>query len=114
MARNIRSNSFGVRSDTWSKEICFFPKSKLEQYKFDKRISCYLIGKKIAHGLYATVHEGMHIVTGEKVSGIVVRQISHNYIFLQLQACNIDNVYSVALNIVRSSYETLYHIATLI
>lgn len=42
----------------------------LKNFYHTKRVGNYLIGRKLGEGSFAKVREGLHALTGEKVSGL--------------------------------------------
>lgn len=40
----------------------------LRNFQHTKRVGNYLIGRKLGEGSFAKVREGLHVVTGERVS----------------------------------------------
>lgn len=44
----------------------------LKNFYHTKRVGNYLIGRKLGEGSFAKVREGLHAMTGEKVSGLRV------------------------------------------
>lgn len=43
-------------------------REELTQFVHTKRVASYLLGKTLGEGAFAKVKEGLHILTGEKVS----------------------------------------------
>ncbi len=50
------------------REVTNVPNELLEKYPHTKRVGNYLLGKTLGEGSFAKVREGLHTVTGEKVS----------------------------------------------
>lgn len=43
-------------------------RERIREFQHTKRVGNYLIGRKLGEGSFAKVREGLHVVTGEKVS----------------------------------------------
>lgn len=63
------SNGTGTE-DTLPVSLCSPAADILKNFYHTKRVGNYLIGRKLGEGSFAKVREGLHALTGEKVSGL--------------------------------------------
>lgn len=54
------------------KEVTEVKQEFLSSYPHSKRVGCYMLGRTLGQGSFAKVKEGVHTVTGEKVSSFKV------------------------------------------
>jgi len=58
----------GAGSDSILPASCSPAAEMLKNFYHTKRVGNYLIGRKLGEGSFAKVREGLHALTGEKVS----------------------------------------------
>jgi hypothetical protein len=54
--------------ETLPREVISVSKYEIEPFQHGRRVGCYLLGRTLGEGSFAKVKEGLHIITGEKVS----------------------------------------------
>lgn len=66
----------------------------LKNFYHTKRVGNYLIGRKLGEGSFAKVREGLHALTGEKVSGLSEWKMKMCVLDMILNS-SCDQIYSV-------------------
>jgi len=68
-ARRAAAGAEGSFLAAWLSAAAAAPRERLRDFQHTKRVGNYLIGRKLGEGSFAKVREGLHVLTGEKVSG---------------------------------------------